>query len=389
MKIGTDILTARVKQYLNKKHRIALLCNQASVNSKFEHIADILINNKIKPTYIFSPEHGLYGVFQDMIKVKEINQYRGIPVISLYGDSIESLAPGENILKNVDTIIIDLFDIGTRFYTFAATMFLLMKKASGKEIRFIICDRPNPIGGQQIEGNGVEDKFKSFVGIANIPVRHSLTIGELAIFFNEVENINVPLTIIKICGYDRNRYLDTYSNFFIPPSPNMPSLNTAIVYPMGCLFEGTNISEGRGTTRPFELFGADFIDPFVLSKELNKLGLEGVFFRPTFFMPKFHKYADKTIGGIFVHITERKKFRPYTTGISILHTIRKIYGEQLKWREEPYEFVSDRLAIDLLFGNDKIRNMIDKQINLKTIVDFVKTEEATMVKEIKKFYIYE
>jgi len=388
MKTGADTLSEEIPDYLARGRRIALLCNQASVNSRLEHIADIFLRRGIELKYIFSPEHGLYGIFQDMIQVDEFNSYRGIPVISLYGDSVDSLSPKEDSLKEIDTVVVDLVDIGTRFYTFAATMLLFMRKASSKGIRFIICDRPNPIGGTQIEGNGVDKDFHSFVGISNIPVRHSLTIGELAILFREVEALDIEIKIIKVKNYDRKRYLDYYTTSFIPPSPNMPSVITANVYPMGCLFEGTNISEGRGTTRPFEVFGADFIEPFSLAQELNNSRMRGVFFRPVYFMPKFHKFANRICGGIFVHITDRERFAPYITGISILHTIRRLYGEKLEWRTEPYEFIKDRLAIDLLFGTDKIRLMIDKQEQLRYIIEFVRQEETSFKKRIPHYYIY-
>lgn len=388
MKIGIDIITSEIRKYIKRGERIAILCNQASVNSKFKHIVDIVIDSGIKPTYVFTPEHGFFSVFQDMVEVKEERKYRGVPVISLYGNTFNSLYPTEEVISDIDTLLVDLFDVGTRFYTFAATIYLFMQKASGKGIKFIICDRPNPIGGKQIEGNGVEDGFRSFVGITNLPVRHSLTIGELALFFRETQKLDLSIDIIKIRGYKRENYLDYYTPHFIPPSPNMPSLNTAFVYPMGCLFEGTNLSEGRGTTRPFEIFGADFIEPFILSRELNELRLDGVLFRPIYFMPKFHKFSDRVIGGIFVHIIDRNKFRPYITGVSVIHTIRRAYGERLKWRTEPYEFVSDRPAIDLLFGSDKIRNMIDNLESLKTITEYIRSEERKLIKTIRDFYIY-
>ncbi|MCX7958396.1 MAG: DUF1343 domain-containing protein [Deltaproteobacteria bacterium] len=388
MKTGTDRITGETDRYIGKGSRVAVLCNQASLNSRFEHITDILLKNEIRPVYIFSPEHGLYGLFQDMVEVRELNHYRGIPVISLYGNSFESLSPDEELLKNFDTLIVDLFDIGTRFYTFAASLFLFMKKASGKNIRFIICDRPNPIGGRIAEGNGVEEQFRSFVGIEDLPVRHSLTLGELSLFFKDAAGIDIRLQIIRVSGYSRDKYLDYYTPHFVPPSPNMPSLNTAFVYPLGCLFEGTNISEGRGTTRPFEIFGADFINPKLLADELNGMKQEGVYFRPVFFMPKFHKYSDKIAGGIFIHITDRKKFRPYITGILILRTLRKLYPDKLKWRYEPYEFISDIPAIDLLFGTDKIRKMIDSLEIPSVIKDFIKTEENRIIRQIKDFYIY-
>ncbi len=233
MKTGVDRLDYELKKYIRKSSRIALLCNQASVNSRLEHIIDMVLKTGIKPVFIFSPEHGLYGVYQDMVEVKEIERYEGIPVISLYGNSFESLSPDDELVDRIDTLIVDLFDIGTRFYTFAATLLLFMRKASGKGIHFIICDRPNPISGNRIEGNGVNENFRSFVGMVNLPVRHSLTIGELSLYFKESQGLDINLTIIKNTGYDRSKYLDHYTNVFIPPSPNMPSLNTAIVYPMG------------------------------------------------------------------------------------------------------------------------------------------------------------
>lgn len=388
MKTGTDRLESEIERLLPKNRKIAVLCNQASVNRRFEHIIDIFIKKGITLAYIFSPEHGLYGLFQDMVEVKERKRYRDIPVISLYGKDINSLYPPEDLINDLDYVIVDLPDIGTRFYTFAATMLLFMKKASGRHIKFLICDRPNPIGGIDMEGNGVRDGFRSFVGITDMPVRHSLTIGELALFFKAVENIDLSISIIKMIGYDRSCYLDDYSDSFVPPSPNIPSLNTAFVYPMGCLFEGTNISEGRGTTRPFEQFGADFIDPYKLTEELRSLNLSGVHFRPVFFAPKFHKFKDRICGGAFVHITDRKRFKPYITGIAVLHTIRRLYGERLIWRTRPYEFVKNIPAIDLLFGTDKIRIMIDKGSSLRYINDFVRQEEREYITKMKHYRIY-
>lgn len=340
---------------------IGLVTNQSAVTSDLRHVADLLHRGTgWKLTTLFGPEHGIWGEAQDMAHVDHsVDPMTGLTVYSLYGASEKDLAPRQELLRNLDALVIDLQDIGSRYYTFIYTMALCMREAAQAGVQVIVLDRPNPIDGVHLEGNIREDEFSSFVGMFPLPARHGMTTGELARYFNKTFQLNCDLVVIPMRGWRRSMWWDDTGLPWVIPSPNMPTVSTATVYPGMCLLEGTNMSEGRGTTHPFEIFGAPWLDPFRLAERLNSIGLPGVRFRPHYFMPTFQKHAGKVCGGAELHVTVRGEFEPYRTGLWIVKVARDMDPEKFDWRRETYEFVSDRLAIDLLAGSARYRELVE------------------------------
>ncbi|MEE2757295.1 MAG: DUF1343 domain-containing protein [Myxococcota bacterium] len=341
--------------------RVAVLCHAASVGSDYRHITQVLRDYCVNVVRCFGPEHGIWADAQDMIAVTESPRERitGAPVRSLYGTDEASLAPAASDFDGVDVLLIDLQDVGARYYTYIYTAALSIAVAGQCGVESIVLDRPNPISGHQIEGRMTGDDFLSFVGMWPLPTRHGLTIGEVSKLLNARENFQAHVSVVEMRGWRRSMYFDETALPWVQPSPNMPTLDTAIVYPGMCLLEGTTMSEGRGTTRPFELVGAPYIDPFELAQELNELSLPGIAFRPVYYQPTFHKHASESIGGIATHVFDRAQFQPLRMGLHFLAAVRRLYGHHLEWRTEAYEFVTDRLAIDLLFGCVEARQEID------------------------------
>jgi uncharacterized protein YbbC (DUF1343 family) len=345
---------------------IGLVTNQSAVTSDLRHVVDLLHRGREwKLTTLFGPEHGIWGEAQDMAHVDHsTDPMTGLTVYSLYGASESDLAPRRELLKNLDALVIDLQDIGSRYYTFIYTMALCMRTAAEAGVQVIVLDRPNPIDGLHLEGNIREEQFSSFVGMFPLPTRHGMTTGELARYFNKVFQLNCDLLVIPIRGWRRSMWWDETGLPWVIPSPNMPTVSTATVYPGMCLIEGTNLSEGRGTTHPFELFGAPWLDPFKLAERLNAIGLPGIRFRPHYFLPTFQKHAGKVCGGVELHVTNRAEFEPYRTGLWCVKVARDMNPEKFDWRRETYEFVSDRLAIDLLAGSARYREMVENGGNI-------------------------
>jgi uncharacterized protein YbbC (DUF1343 family) len=286
----------------------------------------------------------------------------------LYGESVESLAPSPEVLAEVDVLVVDLQDVGARYYTFIWTMALCMQGAARAGISVIVLDRPNPIGGTAIEGGEVRPGAESFVGLGSIPIRHGLTIGEVARLVvvgmpwggeRFAQPLACDLQVVAMRGWRRGDHFADTSLPWVLPSPNMPTPDTALVYPGLCLIEGTNVSEGRGTTRPFEIIGAPFIDGYRLAERLAADRLPGERFRPLTFRPTFHKFAGQVCGGVQIHVVDRAAFRPYLSGVAILRALFALGGQAFRWRTERYEFVSDRPAIDLLTGGDEVRRGIE------------------------------
>jgi len=271
----------------------------------------------------------------------------GIPVYSLYGEHRE---PTAEMLEHVDVLLVDLQDIGARYYTFIWTLYLCMRACEKHGVQVIVLDRPNPINGVTTEGPLLDSAYKSFVGMHPIKVRHGRTIGELARQFRDEAFPDCRLSILPMKNWERAMWFDQTGLPWVVPSPNMPTLDTATVYPGMCLLEATNISEGRGTTRPFEIFGAPFIDAEILRRELNDLKLSGVFFRENYFQPTFHKFAGELCRGAQLHVLDRDKFRPFKTGVEIIKRIRQIHGDQFQWKQPPYEYEWKRLPIEILIG---------------------------------------
>ncbi|PIR01316.1 MAG: hypothetical protein COV66_02550 [Nitrospinae bacterium CG11_big_fil_rev_8_21_14_0_20_45_15] len=366
---GIDRLLSNPSSYLKGK-KIGMVVNHTSQTKAGEYSAEAFLKLKgWSLEKLFAPEHGLYGVAQDMISVADtMDPATGLKIISLYGKEEASLTPKVEDVTGLDELIFDIQDIGSRYYTFIYTMAHCMETCAKTGTRMVVCDRPNPINGVQVEGNRVGEAWKSFVGRYPLANRHGMTAGELAKMFNEHYGIHCDLCVVPMQGWEREMWFDQTGLSWTLPSPNMPTLATATVYPGMCLIEGTLLSEGRGTTLPFELFGAPFIDAHALAKELNGLNLPGVYFRPHYFQAMFQKCAGQVSGGAQMHVRDREVFRPLLTGLAVIHTVQKMYPASFQWREEPYEFVSDRLAIDLLYGNDGFRNeWVGKRNNLEGI----------------------
>ena len=356
---GLERLLAEPKKYLKGK-RVGLLVNHTSVaedgRPSFIHLNR---NVDFKLVKLFAPEHGVYGVDQDMVNVDHGSEpATGVPVVSLYGKDHASLTPEAGLMKNIDTLVFDIQDIGSRYYTFIYTLANCMQTCKEAGVPVVVCDRPNPINGVQVEGNLVREGWHSFVGQYSLPNRHGMTVGELAKWFNDELKIGCDLTVVPMKGWKRKMWYDETGLLWVSPSPNMPRVSTATVYPGMCLIEGTQLSEGRGTTLPFEFCGAPGIDAHHLAEILNADKLPGVLFRPQFFKPGFQKYAGKTCGGVQMHVTDRDIFKPLITGIAVIRAIAQLFPKVFKWRTEPYEFVSDRPAIDLLYGHPELRETL-------------------------------
>ena len=366
VKLGIERLLSDSKHLL-KNQRIGLICNQASVNHEFQHAADLFFEDaEINLTALFGPQHGIRGDVQDnMIETSHTTDKKtNLPIYSLYSETRE---PTEAMLKDLDALVFDLQDVGCRVYTFIYTMANAMTACAKFGKKMFVCDRPNPINGIDIEGNLLEENYKSFVGQYQIPMRHGLTVGELARLFNDKFEIGCDLEVVEMHGWAREMYFDETDAPWVLPSPNMPTVETTIVFPATVYFEGTQVSEGRGTTKPFEVVGAPYIDADELADELAKLNLLGVIFRAVNFLPTFQKHTGKTCGGVFLHVADRKIFAPVITGIALVKTIYDLYMDEFKWKNPPYEYVFDLNPFDVISGTDRMRNFIETGASLETI----------------------
>ena len=369
--------------------RVGLLCNPASVDRDFIH-ARMLINEKIgdRLTALFSPQHGFFAEKQDnMIESTHISDpVLGIPVYSLYG---ETRVPTEEMFDTIDTLIIDLQDAGTRVYTFASTMSHCMEAAReyGKEI--IVLDRPNPISGDVTEGNCLSADCASFVGRYGIPMRHGLTIGELALFFNKCCRINCNLSVISMQGWERKMYFTDTGLPWIAPSPNLPTPASAMVYPGQVLWEGTNLSEGRGTTQPFEFFGAPFVNTRELLDLFEEQTLPGTTLRPVTFEPTSGKWAGRPCGGFQIHITDRDRFHPYTLTLMLLQSMLHLYPESFEWKQPPYEYEYHRMPIDLLIGNKELRQRLERFESMDSLAHSWQRKLDDFVETSSEFHLYD
>lgn len=373
---GVEILLKDQKELLKGK-RVGLITNPTGIDSELNSIVDLLNDDPdIELTALYGPEHGVRGDAQAGSSVGfYIDEKTGLPVYSLYG---KTKKPTPEMLENVDVLVFDIQDVGTRYYTYIYTMAYAMEAAQENNIPIIVLDRPNPQGGLSVDGPVLESEFSSFVGLYPIPLKHGMTVGELASFFNEEFEIGADLTVVKMKGWKRTMDYDDTGLPFVLASPNMPTVSTTFVYPATGLIEGTNVSEGRGTTKPFELIGAPYINSTDLAEQLNALSLPGVKFRAASFTPTFSKHAGKLSHGVEVYVTDRKTFDAVPTGLHIIKTIHDMYPND-------FQFLSAN-NFSLLIGNDWVRTMILEGASVAEIMNEYQNEQDEF-KEVRKKYL--
>ncbi|MEW6110123.1 MAG: DUF1343 domain-containing protein [Nitrospirota bacterium] len=367
--------------------KVGLLVHPASVNGNLFNASDVFQKSrKFMLKALFGPQHGIKGETQDnMIEWEGYNDpKKGIPVFSLYG---RNRKPSPLMLKDLDVLVIDLQDIGARYYTFIWTMALAFEACQELKKTVVVLDRPNPIGGHIIEGPVLKPAFSSFVGLHPLPVRHGMTIGEIALYLNDLFYPFLKLHVIPIKGWERKMWFDKTKLFWVLPSPNIPTLDSATVYPGMCLLEGTNLSEGRGTTRPFEIFGAPFIEPDELIKRLNGFRLPGVIFRPLYFLPTFQKYSGILCGGAQIHVTDRERFKPFKSAVTVLKAIHDLYPDDFAWKNPPYEYEEVIQPIDMLAGTDRVRKDIEQGVDLRYMEAWWDHELREFDKKIRRKYL--
>src|SRR5208283_1030577 len=367
--------------------RAGLLAHPASVNRKLEHAADLLLRSrKLTLNVLFGPQHGIHGETQDnMVEWEGFRDGRtGLPVFSLYGHTRK---PEPSMLEGLDVMVIDLQDIGSRYYTFIWTMELCMQSCleAGKPV--VVLDRPNPIGGALVEGPVLGEQYASFVGQRALPVRHGMSGGEIASYLKESFYPGLELHVVPMQGWKRKMWFDSTKLTWVLPSPNMPAIDTASVYPGICLLEGTMISEGRGTTRPFEIFGAPYIDPGRLVKKLIAYKLPGVVFRPMYFKPAFQKHAGSLCGGAQIHITGRERFRPFKTGVAVIMSILELYPKDFLWKQPPYEYETEKMPIDILAGTERLRHDIEKGERLDRMEAWWREQCHSFQKNVRRRFL--
>jgi uncharacterized protein YbbC (DUF1343 family) len=354
--------------------RVALLAHPASVDRRLVHARRILDALGVRVALVFGPEHGYGGEAQDMIGVTDARDALGTPIRSLYGDAFDLLSPTPEDLANIDVLVVDLQDVGARYYTFVWTAVLALRACARAGVRVLVLDRPNPLGGDvaRLEGRRQSRACCSFVGLEPIPVRHSLTLGEIVSWRAEVEGIPAELVqVVAAAGLEREQHATHWDRPFVAPSPNMPTYETALVYPGACLIEGTNLSEGRGTTRPFEVVGAPWIDGVRLADDLHTLALPGLRARPLTFLPGFQKHAGVVCGGVQVHVTDPVAFRPVATYLALITLAYAQEPSRFAFRTEKYEFRDDVPAFDLLTGDGEARQRIERGDAPRDVVDAI------------------
>jgi uncharacterized protein YbbC (DUF1343 family) len=359
VRLGSDVL---LESGALRGRRVGVVANPASIDGAFRHVVDRFATAPdVTLAAVFGPQHGFRADLQDnMIESPHsLDARRRVPVYSLYSETRE---PTAEMLAGLDVLVIDLQDVGARIYTFIYTMANCLRAAARHGVPVIVCDRPNPIGGEAVEGPVLEDGYQSFVGLFPIPMRHGMTVAELARLFNEHFGIRASLEVQRMEGWRRDMYWDDTALPWVMPSPNMPTLDTAIVYPGAVLYEGTMLSEGRGTTRPFEILGAPWIEAELLAQSMNEQRLEGVRFRPVVFEPTFHKHARQACGGCQLHVTDRRRFRPVLASVALMKAFHDADPERFAWRQPPYEYEHELMPIDILAGSGSLRSQIEAGI---------------------------
>jgi len=385
VRLGTDVLLSSPQL---RGKRVGIVCNHASVDRGFDHVVDRLAAaDGVTLGAIFGPQHGFRSDVQDnMIETPHRDDPgRRVPVYSLYSETRE---PTADMLHGLDALVIDLQDIGARIYTYIYTMANCMRACARHGVPVIVCDRPNPINGVDVEGGSLVPGNESFVGQFPIPMRHGMTIGELARLFNGHFGLGATLEVVKMEGWRREMFADDTGVPWVMPSPNIPTLDTAIVYPGTVLFEGTLLSEGRGTTRPFELVGAPGIEAERFAQQLNALKLPGAFFRPAVFEPTFQKHAKQACGGCQIHVTDRRAFKPVLTGAALIAAFHRAAPERPLWRQPPYEYEHEKLPIDILSGSPALREQIEAGASAGEMGDSWRGDERAFKELRAPFLLY-
>jgi uncharacterized protein YbbC (DUF1343 family) len=369
---------------------VGLICNPTAVDSRLRHAADLLHDLPgVRLAALFGPEHGVRGDAQYMVAVGgERDPATGVPIVSLYGREAGSLAPTPEHLAGLDVLCFDIQDVGSRYYTYQATMLLCMEAAARAGLAFVVLDRPNPIGGLAVEGPGLHPGYQSFCGLHDLAPRHGLTVGELALLFRAERRLDLDLTVVECDGWRRGQGFRATGLPWIFPSPNMPTPETALVYPGMCLLEGTNLSEGRGTTRPFELFGAPWLDGPGLARALSAERLPGVAFRPVSFVPTWDKHAGVRCHGVELQVTDAEAFRPFLTGLACVGHARAQRPAAFAWRTAPYEFVTEVPAFDLLCGSARERAGLEAELPLGQLARAWRPEERAFARRRRPFLRY-
>lgn len=386
MRSGLEEILLRKRPF--GRARVGLIVHPASVDGELRHAADLLAaRGDVRLTALFGPQHGIRGETQD--NMVEWAGFRdpatGLPAFSLYG---ETRKPMPEMLEDVDTLVFDVQDVGTRVYTFIYTMAYAMEACAEENKRMVVLDRPNPIDGVRVEGGLLDTRFSSFVGLYPIPMRHGMTVGELALMFNKEFGIGCRLEVVPMKGWRRGMRFEGTRLPWVLPSPNMPTPETALVYPGTVLFEGTNVSEGRGTTRPFELIGAQWLNARALAAAMEARELPGVRFRPAHFMPTFHKGRDQLCGGVQLHVTQPARFRPLAAALALLEEIYRADPEEFAWKLPPYEYEYEKLPIDCILGTDTVREALTAGRPLEGLCREWRKDEAGFRKMREKYLLY-
>jgi uncharacterized protein YbbC (DUF1343 family) len=384
---GLDRLLAAPEALAGKLY--GLLAHGASLTRDARPIHRALSGSASPPAALFGPEHGFYGIEQDMVAAESgRDPWTGLPVVSLYGDCEHTLRPAAEAFAGLDLLVIDLQDVGARYYTYAATAVWAAEEALAAGCEVWVLDRPNPLGGEVVEGNLPRPGFASFVGAFHLPVRHGLTLGELVRLEARRRGWHDGWKIWEMEGWSRGMLWEETGLPWIAPSPNMPTPATALVYPGGCLVEATELSEGRGTTRPFQLTGAPGLDPVRLADALTALRLPGAAWVPTYFKPQFQKHRGEVCGGVELMVTDPAAFRSYRTGVELLAAVHRLAPDVFAWRAAPYEFVIDRPAIDLLTGGPECREAIETGAGLAEWIATWEADEKSFRAERGEILLY-
>ncbi len=385
-RFGCDVFLEDLPSW-TRTRRIGVLANHASVTLNFQNVVDALVSAGVRLTAVFSPQHGFHSVKQaNMIESDhEVHPDYGIPLFSLYG---EVRRPTPDMLERIDVLLVDLQDVGTRVYTYGTTVGLCVEAAAEAGVPVVVLDRPNPLGGLAVEGNTVHEDYRSFVGRYPLPMRHGLTLGELALWVAEMHGASDAVRVVPVQGWRRQDLWPAVGRTWVFPSPNMPSWRTALVYPGIVLLEGTNVSEGRGTTLPFELVGAPFMDPRAVISEMEESALEGVILRPVSFEPTFDKWKGQRCYGFHIVVTDPELFRPYRFGLALLRALIRLYPREFRWLSPPYEYEYRHLPIDILLGDPSVRKDLERGVSLSDLENRWKTSLEEYESARRSVFLY-